>query len=175
MLGVPQSFPSMRCSKRQAEPGWASSRCAAGRGSPVWCVCRGPVAQISSWSWRPVQSPGSENQNRWQAQARSALSPVAHQAGSTSSGCKKAPRSAAAPLSTLFPHARSSSFTFCTPAISQSWICCRHKRRQRARLNPCSLAARPKLPSISHCRRRRSRPASTLRANCWPSSTCADF
>ena len=40
-------------------------------------------------------------------------------------------RTAAAPLARLFPPARSSNFTFCTAAISQSWISCRHSRRHR--------------------------------------------
>ncbi len=84
-----------------------------------------------------------------------------------------APRTAAAPRARPLPPARKSSFTFCTAAMSQSCISGRHNRRQRERLKPCFLAARPKLPSIKCCRRRQSRRAGSRRAICWPSATRA--
>ena len=52
--------------------------------------------------------------------------------------------------------------TFWRVAIRWSWICCRHNRRHRARLNPWLFAASAKLPSSKYWRRRRSARAAAL-------------
>ncbi len=52
--------------------------------------------------------------------------------------------------------------TFWMVAIRWSWICCRHNRRYRARLNPWLFAASTKRPSSQYWRRRRSARAAAL-------------